>query len=180
MSERNGRGERPPAKPRPLVVPVLIVQPDKPLEVVVVGNSWLGVNCHWYKHPGEAAPRTTICTAPERCICLSEPDVPRKWHCYLSVIRWSNYYPGVLSLTADSLDQLLAIDPDATTFRGMSLICRRQSPHKSSKVVISRNPKDWPRELMPRFCIEATMRAVYGGRDWDLWRKLHPEEDLTL
>lgn len=180
MSLNNGVGMPPPAGPRPMVVPVLIVPPERPLEVVVVGCSWLGLACHWWRPPGETRERTTLCTAPCRCICLSEPSVPYKWHCYLSVIRWSNYLPAVLSLTHDALEQLHNLDPDGTTFRGMSLLLRRTSAHKSSRVKVERNPKDWPRELMPRFNIEATMQSIYGREAWARWRESHQEEDLTL
>jgi len=177
MGNISGRGAPLPSGPRPLVVPILIVGPTQPVEVVVVSHSWLALVCHWYQLPGERCKRTVLCTAPAKCICLSEVGVPVKMHCYLAVTRFSNYLPGILSLTPDGVQSMLGVYPDAVTLRGSTYRLTRSSLHRSSRVKSEASPMRWLRPLMDNFSVLPSLEAIYGKPSLDLWRELHPGED---
>jgi len=179
MRESIGHGDPRPAGVKALVFPVLIVPPQRPLEAVIVSDTWLGLCCHWWRAPGDPEPRTTICTAPAQCVCLSEPDVPFKWHCYILVVTMHNLRHGVLSLTDPTLHELVGIDADAVSFRGSVLIFKRASEHKSSKVLVEQSPKRWLRPLPDRLSLRPTLEAVYGKAQIAAWSALHPDEDFT-
>jgi len=178
MVEIRGRGDARPQGPKPLVLPVLIVPPGPGITVVVISDSWVGMHCHWYKHPREANARTILCTAPDECPCLSEPDVPNKWHCYMPVVRLSDYRLGVLSLTDDGLTDMIALSQDEISLRGSVWDLKRATEHKSSRVIASRSERRYLRTLLERFSIRGTLDAVYGERQLAAWSKSHPDEDF--
>lgn len=179
MSAIRGHGDARPAGPKPIVLPVLIVPPGPASTFVIISDAWVGMICHWWKHPGEGWARTILCTAPTECVCLSEPNVPIKWHGYLPVIRLSDLRLGVLSVTDDTLARMVELAQDEITFRGLVLDMKRASEHKSSRVIVSRSERRYGRELIDRFSIRATLEAVYGTRQVASWSKGHPNEDFV-
>jgi len=178
---RKFEGAGVPIPPPPKAERWSIVSPkvDEPLEVVVLGNTWLGIDCHWWTPPGKEYPRSTICLAPQACVCLSE-IVPDKWHGYLAVLLWKTLRPGVLSLTQLGVDCIIDAAGDVKGLRGQSLVLYRQCPHKSSKISARVNPKVWRHNLPPSFDLLPSLVPVYGAEALAVWKKIHNLEEAVL
>jgi len=179
MAGISGRGAPLPDASKSHRYPIVIVPPDRAMEVVIVSESWLGMRCHWGIGAPGTSPRSWLCTAPESCICLSEVDVPIKWHSYLSVVTVHNMRPAILSLTTDGINSILDASEHCKTLRGLVMVLKRAGKHKSARVIAEPSERRFLRQLPERWCHFPTLEAVYGKPAMDAWRGLYPQEDGT-
>lgn len=171
MREDFCAGRQPPATPPDPVYTVVHVGVERALEVVVVNASWLGMDCHWLKPPGYARERTTLCLAPDTCVCLHEA-VPNKWHGYLGCLRWSDGQRIILSITDSTALSISKAVGVGGSLRGTGLVLKRKSGHKCSPVVAELNPKRWAYPLGPEFDVLPSLEALYGRKEIAAWKRL--------
>lgn len=171
MREDFCSGAAPPAGERPPVFKVVYPSTERPLEIVVVNPAWLGLDCHWHKPPGWARERTTLCLAPDSCVCLSEV-VPNKWHGYLGAARWSDGQRVIVSITDRTARSIADVVGSTLSLRGVCLILKRKSGHKCSPVVAELNPKRWSYPLPPQFDVLPSLAALYGQKEIEAWKRL--------
>ena len=179
MREIVGGGVPPPLPRQGERWSVVSPRPGEPLELVVVGNTWLGMDCHWWTPPQATCPRSTLCLAPQACICLSEV-VPDKWHGYLAVALWRTGRPAVLSLTQLGVDCLIDAAGDVKTLRGIPLVLARQSSHRSSKISATKNPKRWTYRLPDSFDLLPSLEPVFGVKEIAIWKSLYNLQEARL
>lgn len=179
MREIVGVGTPIPVTPTRQRWSVVSPRPGEDLECVVVGNTWLGLDCHWWQPPGCKGPRSTLCLRPEACICLSDA-VPDKWHGYLAIVLWRTALPAVLSLTQMGVDCIIDACPNVKSLRGQGLVLSRATTHASSKIRAVKSPKRWTYRLPEPFDLLPSLEPIYGAKEVSVWKRLMNMEEARL
>jgi hypothetical protein len=162
MSVLSGMGDGLPVAPVKRGWKVIYPKPGEPIEGVLLGNSYLGLNAHWVRTPGTTHGRTVPCWLPDKCAC-HDAHLPAKWYAYLPLARFRDKLPCVLTLTQFPLLNLLAQAPDPHRLRGMSILVARSNSHPQSTASVMRMSREWVGTLPPNFDLFPSLEPMYGA-----------------